>query len=58
MSIFEALGMTWVIFTSTIATIEILYLALLGLKAYVKKQRETRNGDVLAEVKEIFRITR
>lgn len=32
MSIYEAIGMAWVVFTAAIATVEILYLAFVGLK--------------------------
>ena len=31
MNIYEAFGMAWVVFTSTAATIAILYLAFVGL---------------------------
>ncbi len=58
MSIYEAIGMAWVIFTSTIATVGILYLAFVGLKTVVRKQEETRDGEVPAEVKEMFKIVR
>lgn len=57
MSIYEAIGTAWVIFTSAIATVEILYLAFVGLKTIVNKQ-EVRDSDVPVEVKEMFKIAR
>jgi hypothetical protein len=58
MSIYEAIGTAWVIFTSAIATVEILYLAFVGLKTIVNKEQESRDSDVPAEVKEMFKIAR
>ena len=56
MSIYEAIGMAWVIFTAAIATVEILYLAFVGLKTVIKRQEEARDSDVPVEVKEMFKI--
>ena len=58
MSIYEAIGTAWVIFTSAIATTAILYLAFVGLKTVTNKQQELRDSDVPAEVKEMFKIAR
>ena len=58
MSIYEAIGMAWVIFTSAIATVEILYLAFIGLRTVLKRQEEARDSDVPVEVKEMFKIAR
>ena len=58
MSIYEAVGMAWVIFTSALATIAILYLAFVGLKVVLTKEQESKDGDVPAEVKEMFKIAR
>ena len=58
MSIYEAIGTAWVIFTSALATVEILYLAFVGLKTVVNKPQEARDSDVPAEVKEMFKIAR
>ena len=58
MSIYEAVGMAWVIFTSALATVSILYLAFVGLKVTLKKQQELENSDVPVEVKEMFKIAR
>jgi hypothetical protein len=58
MSIYEAIGMTWVIFTSAIATVAILYLAFAGLRTVLNKQQEARDSDVEAEVKEMFKMAR
>ncbi len=56
MSIYEAIGMAWVIFTSAIATVGILWLAFIGLKRVGKRQEEVRDSEVPVEVKEMFRI--
>jgi hypothetical protein len=58
MSIYEAIGMAWVIFTAAIATVEILYLAYVGLKTVIRRQDESRDSEVPAEVKEMFKIAR
>ena len=58
MSIYEAIGMAWVIFTSAIATVGILYLAFIGLKTIVTRQEEVRDSEVPVEVKEMFKIAR
>jgi len=56
MSIFETIGMAWVIFTSALATVGILYLAFVGLKVIVAK--DAKEIDVPMEVKEMFKIAR
>jgi len=58
MSIYEAVGMAWVIFTSALATVSILYLAFIGLKVTLDKAQEAKETDVPVEVKEMFKIAR
>ena len=58
MSIFEALGMAWVIFSSALATVGILYLAYIGLRVTVVEAQEDEESDVPVEVKEMFKIAR
>ena len=58
MSIYEAIGTAWVIFTSAIATVEILYLAFVGLRTIIKKHEEVPDSEVPVEVKEMFKIAR
>lgn len=60
MNIFETIGLAWVIFTSTLASIAILYLSVVGLKMYVKKDArpDTQGVNVPVEVKEMFKIAR
>ena len=58
MSIYEAMGLAWVIFASVIASVEILYLAFIGLRTVTNKYREGRDTDVPVEVKEMFKIAR
>jgi len=57
-SIYEAVGMAWVIFTSAIATVGILYLAFVGLRVSVEKAEQIKDNDVPVEVKEMFKIAR
>jgi hypothetical protein len=57
MSIYEAIGTAWVIFTSAIASVGILYLAFVGLKTVVQKP-DARDSDVPVEVKEMFKLAR
>ena len=58
MSIFEALGLAWVIFSSALATVGILYLAFVGLKVSLDKAQDAKETDVPVEVKEMFKIAR
>jgi hypothetical protein len=58
MSIYEAVGMTWVIFTSALASVAIIYLAFVGLRVVLNKEQEARDNDVPVEVKEMFKIAR
>ena len=58
MSIYEGIGMAWVIFTSALASIEIIYLALVGVRTLLNKQADMAASDVPIEVKEMFKIAR
>jgi len=58
MNIYEAIGMAWVIFTSALASVAVIYLAFIGLKVLLKKEQETRDSDVPVEIKEMFKIAR
>jgi len=59
MGIFETIGMAWVIFTSALATVGIICLSVVGLKAVVKKAaKESENVSVPVEVKEMFKVAR
>lgn len=58
MSIFETIGMAWVIFTSALATVAIIYLAFIGLKVVLNKKDFQDTSDVPVEVKEMFKIAR
>jgi hypothetical protein len=57
MSIFETIGMAWVIFTSSLATVAIIYLSYIGLKVVVSKESKDM-ANVPVEVKEMFKIAR
>jgi hypothetical protein len=56
MTIFETIGVAWVIFTSLLATVAIVFLAYVGLKSLVVK--ENKDSEVPAEVKEMFKVVR
>jgi len=53
MSIFETMGLVWVVLTPSLATVGLFYLAYVGLKALLKKEVELPR-----EVKEMFRIAK
>jgi hypothetical protein len=57
MSIFEAVGMAWVVFTSALATVGILYLSFIGLRVTLDKV-QVGKGNVIPVVKEMFKIAR
>ena len=57
MSIFETIGLVWVIFTSAMATVAIIYFAYLGLRGTVLKA-PADNPEVPVEVKEMFKVAR
>ena len=52
MSIFETIGLTWIILTASLATVAIFYLAYVGLKFLINKEKDP---DVPAEVKHFSR---
>ncbi|MBI4475294.1 MAG: hypothetical protein HY646_21705 [Acidobacteria bacterium] len=57
MGIFETIGMAWVIFTSALATVAIIYLAFIGLRVVLTK-KDSQDSEVPVEVKEMFKIAR
>ena len=57
MGIFETIGMAWVIFTSALATVAIIYLAFIGLRV-VLTTKDSQDSEVPVEVKEMFKIAR
>ena len=56
MSLFETIGLAWVIFTSTLATVEIIYLSMVGLRSLIRSPR--KEMEIPVEVKEMFKIAR
>jgi hypothetical protein len=59
MNIFETIGLAWVIFTSALASVAILYLSFVGLKVIVRKDvKDSETVNVPVEVKEMFKIAR
>jgi len=51
-SIFQTIGLIWIILTSALATVAIFYLAYAGLKYLVRK-----DIDLPAEFRKMFKIT-
>ena len=59
MNIFETIGLAWVIFTSALASVAIIYLSFIGLKVVLRKEsKEETEVNVPVEVKEMFKIAR
>ena len=58
MSIYEAIGIAWVIFTSALATVGILFLSFVGMKVTLNRAQEAKDNDLPVEVKEMFKIAR
>ena len=58
MSIYEAVGMAWIIFTSALASVAVIYLAFVGLRVVMNKEQEAKDTDVPVEVKSMFKIAR
>jgi hypothetical protein len=56
MTIFQTIGLAWVVFTSALATVQIIYLAFIGFKAMFC--RDSKESEVPVEVKEMFKIAR
>jgi hypothetical protein len=57
MTVLEAIGLAWVIFTSALSTIAIVYLAFLGFKTVLGVELK-KAAEVPAQVKEMFKIAR
>ena len=58
MNIYEALGLTWVVFTSGLATIGLLYFAYRGLKLSIKKIEDGSSTEIPEEARKTFKIAR
>ena len=58
MSIYEAVGIAWIIFTSSLATVGILYLAFARLRILLNRQEEDAKDAMPVEVKEMFKVAR
>lgn len=60
MSAFEAVGMAFVIFTSTLSSIGIIYLAVIGLRSVVKQANVGKNlsADLKLSDSEIEKLGR
>jgi hypothetical protein len=57
-SIFETVGLAWVIFSSTIASIAILFLAYIGLKSLLLRADQDGSFKLPVEVKNLLKLAR
>lgn len=53
MSIFETVGLIWIVLTTSLGTVSFFYLAYVGLKAMLNKGIE-----LPIEVKKMFRVAK
>jgi hypothetical protein len=60
MNIFETIGLAWIILTSSLASVAIIYLSFVGLRVVIQKnpREATESVNVPVEVKEMFKISR
>jgi hydrogenase-4 membrane subunit HyfE len=54
-NIYEAVGLTWIILTSLLATAGILYFAYIGVKISIKMHQGAID-EIPAEVRKMFKI--
>jgi hypothetical protein len=57
-SIFETVGLAWVIFSSTMASIAILFLAYVGLKSLLLRAEADGSVKLPVEIKNLFKLAR
>jgi hypothetical protein len=55
-NVYEAVGLTWIILTSLLATVGILYFAYIGVKISIKMNQGAIDNEIPAEVRKIFKI--
>ena len=58
MNVYEAVGLTWIILTSLLATVGILYFAYIGVKISIKIHQGAiaNETEIPAEVRKMFKI--
>jgi hydrogenase-4 membrane subunit HyfE len=55
-NVYEAVGLTWIILTSLLATVGILYFAYVGVKISIKMHQGAIANEIPAEVRKMFKI--
>jgi hypothetical protein len=55
-NVYEAVGLTWIILTSLLATVGILYFAYIGVKISIKMNQGAIDNEIPAEVRKMFKI--
>jgi len=55
-NVYEAVGLTWIIFTSLLATVGILYFAYVGVKISIKKHQGASANEIPNEVRKMFKV--
>ena len=56
MNVYEAVGLTWIILTSLLATVGIFYFAYVGVKISIKMHQGAIANEIPVEVKKMFKI--
>jgi threonine/homoserine/homoserine lactone efflux protein len=56
MNVYEAIGVGWVIFTSLLATVGMVYFAYLGVKLSIEKRQSASANEIPDEVRKMFKI--
>ena len=56
MNVYEAVGLTWIIFTSLLATVGVLYFAYVGVKISIKNHQVASANEIPEEGRKIFKI--
>jgi hypothetical protein len=56
-NVYEAVGLTWIIFTSLLSTVGIIYFAYVGVEISIKKHRTGSSANEIPdEVRKNFKI--
>jgi hypothetical protein len=56
MNVYEAIGVGWVIFTSLLATVGMVYFAYVGVKISIEKRQRASANEIPDEVRKMFKI--
>jgi hypothetical protein len=56
MNVYETVGLTWIIFTSSLATAGMVYFAYVGVKISIQKHQSASANEIPDEVRKMFKI--